>query len=237
MRPDSLFRSGECSALTDADLYKLDGLGIQLICDLRSTDERRRFPTRWHRPVPTLTLPSASDHGAGMASLLERLQTQPGPDGARQTMLDLYAALPGLLLPILRDQITLMLSGQGLPTLLHCHVGKDRTGVAIAIILQAVGISQAQILDDFQQSNQHLDIELIYAALGRAVARALGAPLDPATLEALGQADPDYLRAAFTAIEKNYDGFEGYWRDLGFSIAQRAALADLMLIERPTDRP
>ncbi len=216
--------------MTDADLRKIDALGIQLICDLRSTDERRRFPTSWHQPVRTLTLPSASDHGAGMASLLERLQAQPGPDGARQTMLDLYAALPGLLLPILHEQIALMLGQQGLPTLLHCHVGKDRTGVAIAIILQAVGISHAQILDDFQQSNQHLDIELIYAALGRAVARALGTPLDRATLDALGQADPDYLRAAFTAIEQTYGGFEFYWHALGFSEAQRAALADLMLI-------
>jgi protein-tyrosine phosphatase len=224
-----LFRSGECSALTEADFSQLSALDIRLICDLRSEDERRRYPTRWHAPVRTLTLPAASDHGAGMASLLERLLAQPGPAGARQTMIDLYAVLPELLLPILREHIAVMLSGAGLPTMLHCHVGKDRTGVAVAILLQAVGIPPDRILEDYQETNQRLDIDQIYAALGRAVARALGAPVDRATLETLGRADPDYLQAALRAIEQGYGGFAPYWRALGFTPEQRAALADLML--------
>jgi protein-tyrosine phosphatase len=197
---------------------------------LRSEDERRRFPTRWHAPVRILTLPTASDRGAGMASLLERLLAQPGPAGARQTMIDLYAVLPQLLLPVMREQIALMLSGVGLPTMLHCHVGKDRTGVAVAILLQAVGIPLNQIVEDYQETNQRLDIDQIYAALGRAVARVLGTPVDRATLETLGRADPDYLYASLTAIEQGYGGFDGYWRALGFTPAQRMTLADLMLV-------
>ncbi|MGC8532724.1 MAG: tyrosine-protein phosphatase [Acidiphilium sp.] len=229
LRPASLFRSGECSALTAADFEQLDALDIRLICDLRSEDERRRFPTRWHAPVRIITLPAASDHGAGMASLLERLLAQPGPAGARQTMIDLYAALPLLLMPILRQQIGLMLSGSGLPSLLHCHVGKDRTGVAVAMLLQAVGVPLDQIFDDYQETNRRLDIDQIYAALGRAVARKLGAPVDRVTLETLGRADPDYLQAALRAIEQGYGGFGRYWQALGFTPEQRAALADLML--------
>ncbi|MGH8208339.1 MAG: tyrosine-protein phosphatase, partial [Steroidobacteraceae bacterium] len=47
-----LFRSNDLSNLTDMDYKIIDGLGIRLVCDLRTVQERSRQPTVWQGPRP-----------------------------------------------------------------------------------------------------------------------------------------------------------------------------------------
>src|SRR5262245_59912907 len=47
MRRGQVYRSGMMVHLTDADHVLLDGLGVRVICDLRTTREQLRDPTRW----------------------------------------------------------------------------------------------------------------------------------------------------------------------------------------------
>lgn len=39
------------------------------------------------------------------------------------------------------------------PCLAHCHSGKDRTGLVSALLLEAVGVSRENVLDDFEASH------------------------------------------------------------------------------------
>ena len=47
-----LFRSAHLSALIDADLVAIGGLGIDLIVDLRYAPERAKQPSRFPQPTP-----------------------------------------------------------------------------------------------------------------------------------------------------------------------------------------
>lgn len=38
------------------------------------------------------------------------------------------------------------------PTLIHCSAGKDRTGIAVALLLTLLGVSRADIVDDYLAS-------------------------------------------------------------------------------------
>jgi protein-tyrosine phosphatase len=78
------------------------------------------------------------------------------------------------------------------PTLLHCAGGKDRTGVAVAVLLDAVGVQRREIVADYRRTEPHVpDIlnrmaaaapadekEAVRAQLGKAPTALLGAPGD-----------------------------------------------------------
>ena len=50
-----------------------------------------------------------------------------------------------------RQVISLL--GQGRPVLVHCFAGKDRTGFAVAVALEAAGVDREAILEDYLRSN------------------------------------------------------------------------------------
>lgn len=39
---------------------------------------------------------------------------------------------------------------------IHCHTGKDRTGIIIALILATIGLSDEDIATDYALSNQNI---------------------------------------------------------------------------------
>ena len=47
-----LFRAASLGSLTPADHATLEALGLRVICDLRSTDERAKEPVRWQGDAP-----------------------------------------------------------------------------------------------------------------------------------------------------------------------------------------
>lgn len=231
LRPGLVFRSGELSALTRQDFDRIEALGIRLICDLRSASERRHFPTTWPdlAPARTITLPAETDRAAGMRGLLDRLAREPGPDGARRAMLDLYAALPALLAPVLQEAAEAAITGWGVPLLLHCHAGKDRTGVATALLLAALGIEREAIVADYLETAARLDEADIRERMGRTIARILGRTMDGATMRILSAADPLYIETAFAAVETGAGSLDAYFTGLGLTEDCRDRLRDRLL--------
>jgi hypothetical protein len=81
------------------------------------------------------------------------------------------------------------------PVLLHCAAGKDRTGVATAVALAAVGVTPEAIIADYQRTERSLD-----GLLGR-LALSWSEHQREAQLRRLTVDRPDLMQAPAAAIE------------------------------------
>jgi protein-tyrosine phosphatase len=141
-----LYRADGIHRIEGADLARVASLGIRTVVDLRTRgelDEHGRFP------VDGL---GASYHHL---PLLERVWDRELLDGER----DAVEFLAGRYLDMLdhgADSIvkalTMISQTERLPLVFHCSAGKDRTGVLAAILLSVLGVSDADITDDYALS-------------------------------------------------------------------------------------
>jgi protein-tyrosine phosphatase len=84
--------------------------------------------------------------------MTEAGDTDPGEAAARWMTAEYerFPLQPGAQRAV-RQIVTLL--GQGRPVLVHCFAGKDRTGFAVAVALEAAGVGPEPILADYLRSN------------------------------------------------------------------------------------
>ena len=100
------------------------------------------------------------------------------------------------------------------PLVMHCTAGKDRTGVAVALILLALGVPRALVLQDYLLTN--------------ALYRHPPVPSSQTPAEVLAvlwRVQADFLDAALQVVDTDQGGLESYFsRRLGLSDTARQAL-------------
>lgn len=222
-----IYRSGAMPMLTEGDFGMLGQLGIGAIVDLRSTDERMIAPDALDDRTGALFL--SNDY-----SLKPLISAMSQGDGEY-----MYRGMGKLLAPQFRMIFNRLLAEEG-AVVYHCSAGQDRTGVATALLLSALGVDRKTILADY-----HLSTEL---------RRPLNEmpPLNPddwpgnpivpyyvAGQKAPGgpKAEPLYTRKGnshlaqfFEVIDRDYGGVEGYLdKELGIGSAEIAKLRLLYL--------
>ena len=216
-----LFRSGAFSAPTDGDLDQLSHLGVRLLIDLRGCSEQMQSPNRLpvkNRPV-TLSVPIwptaiNETERALLAGTIRELGTSSEPD-TPGAMRNFYRSF----IRDHRDELSRLLHKlceKGTqPVVVHCAGGKDRTGVAIAVILLALGVPKDAVMQDYLQTNVAVDQWI-------AVDHPNGLP--PFFLSVM-KADRSYLDAAFSEVDAEFGGFENYLMNhLHFPKTQRELL-------------
>jgi protein-tyrosine phosphatase len=232
LRPNIIYRSGELSRLTEADLDIIAGLDIKLICDLRSAREQAEFISRWPAtsgPVK-LELPDRDDSDAGPHKIFEQISQHPGEIGGLKVMDMLYRRKPRAFAKGLNLLFTTILQGDALPLLIHCHAGKDRTGFLTAMLLTAIGISKTNVIDDYETTAIYFPVEREIRAITAWAKRSFGHDIDEAAARPLVDARRDYLEAAFEEIENGWGGADAYLRDaVGLTPTMKTQLADLLL--------
>jgi protein-tyrosine phosphatase len=147
-----------------------------VVIDLRSADE---VPTGSVWPAST-----SVHHVPLLAALAPALHGMAAPNGTA----DLYRSILQRSAEQVVQIVHLVATAPG-ATLLHCTMGRDRTGVAIAVVLLACGVDRASIVADYEATRGNLPAVLSrLRAIGMAIPpddelppHALG--LDPAAIE------------------------------------------------------
>jgi protein-tyrosine phosphatase len=122
--------------LTVGDIDVIDRLGIRLVIDFRATHERECWPSRGVFPT------WARDYDTSNADLGRMLRNPATTvDKCRATMVRTYRDLPEEQAESYTELFHRIAAGD-LPILFHCAVGKDRTGVAAALLLALLGVSR-----------------------------------------------------------------------------------------------
>lgn len=133
-----LFRSGNLAQLDEQGRQALGGLQLRRIIDLRADDEVAYAPSRIDgldvvtQRVP-LFLGSVESFFAEDISLGEMY---------RRLVEDSSAGVVDVVRGIVSEQ----------PVLVHCTVGKDRTGVTVALTLAAAGVDLEAVIADYART-------------------------------------------------------------------------------------
>jgi protein-tyrosine phosphatase len=197
-------------------------LNIKRVYDLRRQDERESWPTVEHGLEHEVVHLPIGPEAAGM-TLVEWF-TSRGADANwdESYVAETYRENLTLWPDVFARLITELASTEHRPAVFHCTAGKDRTGLAAALLLEVLSVDRAHILDDYELTN-----------ITRSEARI--AELQP-ELEAAGidvEVVRPYLSAPRRALDDTLDwlaqthgGAEGYLTQHGVSGETLAILRD-----------
>ncbi|HBK46291.1 MAG TPA: hypothetical protein DDZ67_07625 [Xanthomonadaceae bacterium] len=247
----TLYRSGVMSDLTDSDYAYLQKLGIKVICDLRSQDERALEPTDAERITHGGKYYSRDYRMDFDASGFAQAFGQPGADPALTALrvfAGFYRQMPRQYATQFRQAFADLKQGQGL--LWNCSAGKDRTGLLGALVLTALGVEPEMVSADYALSTHvYPKQEAARQARRKATAAQPGekqadsphtstmsamAKLPPEAAQVLKGTDASLIAAAFDQIRNDYGSLDAYFeKELGVSSADRKRLQELYLEPSP----
>jgi hypothetical protein len=215
-----LLRADNLDRLTAADVRTLvDEHRLRAVVDLRSAVESLE-PPAWmaaagltYRHLPLLDL-----SGETAAAMGEELRTNVG--AAYRRMLEL--AGPGIaeVLELITED-----GGRTGPVVVHCAAGKDRTGIVIAVLLNAAGVPAEAVVADYLATAGR--IGAVRAELRR---RPLYQP--PVGAGPMPDMTSEPIDTVLNALRGEPGGVEGYLARWGVRPERLARFRRLMLLPR-----
>lgn len=227
LRRGVLFRSGQLSRTTDADVERLAALDLSHIVDLRRRSERLKQPDRL--PLNWAGRTIATDLGGdGEAPHIRFLKSGPlTEDSGRAYMGQTYKRMPfePSHVALFRDYFDALAQGDG-GVLVHCAAGKDRTGLLVALTHAALGVSDDDIMADYLATNTAVDLAERADEFAVILSRWTGQPVAHGAVVAFLGVEPDFLHRGMEAIKARQGSIEAYLEQvLGVDAAKREAIA------------
>lgn len=168
--PGVLLRSDNLQALSDRDVRTLvDREGLEVVLDLRSEIEvQGEGPGPLTREpevrIEYLSLHPRAGRTTDVAAPPPRSDpTEPGDWLVQSRVVEAYLRYLTDRPDSLVASIRAIADAEG-AVLVHCAAGKDRTGVVVALALDAIGVDRAVIVDDYLATAERID-----AIIGRLV--------------------------------------------------------------------
>jgi protein tyrosine phosphatase (PTP) superfamily phosphohydrolase (DUF442 family) len=206
-----LWRSESPHSLSASGLRELLDLGIGAVIDLRTTSEREQRPSPLveagvhtsHAPIFT----DDEDYPDHLATAAEVYcwwlrERRAGVEAAMTAVADAPSA----------------------PVLVHCHAGKDRTGVVIALVLRLAGVGIDTIADDYAISGVQL-AEMLARDRVTAVERGM----DAVRVERLFTVRREAMVNTMECVDAEHGGVLALLRGLGLGSARIGRLAGLLI--------
>lgn len=211
-----LYRSGLMHGLAPEAAASVAALDLRAVCDLRRNAERDRHPNPDFGPhVRRFEWDTGQDRSPIADS---SIASDDAAAWARARMLRMYARMPFELQPRFAGVFAAITHAGSGATIVHCTAGKDRTGVAIALVLAMLEVPRDVIVEDYALTNHA--VELRARLFGNKAAGAgLAANADPLlalpsdALDVVMAAHPDYLLASLDAIEARHGSVAAYVHD------------------------
>jgi protein-tyrosine phosphatase len=218
LRWRKLFRSAHLGGLTPQDHVQLAPLGLARSFDFRGHAERAETPYQ---------LPGVQQHSLAIEPTLVQHMQALAAAGQRVTgelvaglMQDVYRSFINEHAHRFAELFEHLLQTDS-PSVLHCTAGKDRTGVAAALILLALGVPREVVLQDFMLTNRLVQREV-----------PRDAEFSAEALRVLWGVQEGFLHAALGSLDTEQGGLERYLSQrLGLSPAARQTLAARYLQE------
>jgi protein-tyrosine phosphatase len=147
-RRDRLFRSGWLDLAAPSESDRFTKYGIQRVFDFRLDAEQAQQPVMF----PTTGAPTVTRLGIDRGSMGPHIQNLATPGALSSDTRRVMAQMYYEMLDEGRDRFQAFLreaaESEG-PLMIMCTLGKDRTGVASALLLTALGVQWKDVLRDY----------------------------------------------------------------------------------------
>ncbi|TVR92220.1 MAG: tyrosine-protein phosphatase [Trueperaceae bacterium] len=114
--------------------------------------------------------------------------------------------------------------------LFHCTVGKDRTGLLAALVLEGVGVGRGDVVGDYVLTHDRID-----PIRARLVADAEAHGIDPVDFARLLGAEAETLASALEHLDRRYGGAAAYLLAAGVREESLARLSSRLVEHAPAD--
>ncbi len=220
IRQGVLYRGGRMDELDDDGVVVYRGLRLHTIVDLRRPDEIASMPTPVFGSERNVHLSVSTGNNAFAEAAAKADDPVTAPE-VLATAGDYFRSLVTERLHLWRPVVDTVFEADGEPLLFHCTAGKDRTGFLAAMLLKFLDVDDATVFADFEMTT-HVRAPFVERRLEerrRELAAALGIEPDevaPASMDAWRQlmsSPPEFLRASFDVVERDWGDWQTLRRD------------------------
>ena len=234
LRKGQIIRSDNLSSLTESDFRKLEEMGLKTVIDLRTGQELNDSPTVWKgdNPPQFFHIPvfdSKNDWLSAQRKMMKKNRfTQ---EQSLQHMVEGYRMIAEEGASNYQKLMEIVLDESNWPVLIHCTAGKDRSGIGVALIMEAVNVDRDTIMEEFLLTNDVSRIEEKAVFLSRkskqlaksdrfskGVAANAWLPIVGVRVE--------MLEAFYASVDEKYGSMDAYLFELGVDQEARGALTE-----------
>lgn len=202
----ALLRADNLCRLTPVGCAALAEYGVRTILDLRSASELKLAP----HPLAQQSVPNGTLAYLNLPAIDETDAAGAAAMDAAESTLEVYclwieryrAQMAAIVMAVAR-------APQG-GVLIHCHAGKDRTGLATALLLALAGVAETTIAEDYALSDTYL--QPLYEEL------LSNGPQDPSERERLERqltSPPETMLSVLTYLDRQHRGVYSYLLESG----------------------
>lgn len=246
VRSGMLLRSAHLADATDADIAYLKSLPVTLVVDFRTEVDLKGKPNRDIPGARYVNLPVDASGNAAATATEEEKKKVTGRKKFEVKKIIMFAAFndkakviaremyPTLLFdPECQQQFArflhLVVDMENGTILYHCTQGKDRTGIASALLLSALGADRDTIVADFAATNKTYEKDV--RKYSRRVRFWGGKEEEIAVVKAFLGCNTDNFIKALDAVDSKYGSMEAYLKGpMGLTDEDILILRDRYLI-------
>ena len=227
-----LYRSEAPIGLSAQGIRELATLRLATVVDMRHERESGFVATTLPDGIQRVLAGVEPPADSGGKGLVEQVVDGDRLDYTAVELTSLYFDMLQTQSAVFGRVVGFMADPEHLPILVHCQAGKDRTGLAVALALEAIGVERQAVVDDYELSTH-------YRAYRREeVAPALAASgSEWSRVKALFGAPAEVLEASFAEIERRNGSVRAYLiESCGVTEETLDLLAELLLETRDSER-
>jgi protein tyrosine/serine phosphatase len=219
-------RADNLNRLTPDGQAALRAYGVRTVIDLRLAHELERHPNPF------------ADHHVSLG--IPRYLNLPLHDPEANAAMDLEESMEGEYIVILERSKPLIAAvihavAEALEeggVVVHCHGGKDRTGIVVALLLSVAGVPRETIIEDYALSEAQL--EPVHSAWLEEQSRTQGQPVArPRWMHSR----PETMRGVLDFLDREYSGPVGYLEAAGVPHSTIAQIRNHLLAPVDTSNP
>jgi protein-tyrosine phosphatase len=210
----TFFRSDSLHRIPLAAQMTLLNYGVRTVIDLRRSDELHVAPNVFAGS------PEVVYHQVSL------LVDAPLTRGARpRPLVDTYRIILDERQEQLRQALATLAAPDGLPAVVHCTAGKDRTGLVVALVLGLLGVPVPTIVEDYVLTAQYLVGTYLEEVRQRAAKN--GIPWE--WYQHQIACYPGFMHSTLQYLEERYGGIAAYVRTTGLRDEQCERLRQALL--------